>query len=68
MKFGIYLSPWYRNSKLYGQGKTYDDYFINQLTELLTNYGPVFSAWFDGACGEGPNEKSRYMIFPDIMR
>ena len=57
LKFGIYLSPWDRNSKLYGQGKTYDDYFINQLTELLTNYGPVFSVWFDGACGEGPNGK-----------
>ena len=64
LKFGIYLSPWDRNSKLYGQGKTYDDYFINQLTELLTNYGPVFSVWFDGACGEGPNGKKQVYDFP----
>lgn len=60
IKFGVYLSPWDRNSQLYGQGKAYDDYFIGQLTELLTNYGDVFSVWFDGACGEGPNGKKQY--------
>lgn len=60
IKFGVYLSPWDRNSPLYGQGKAYDDYFIEQLTELLTNYGEVFSVWFDGACGEGPNGKKQY--------
>lgn len=60
IRFGVYLSPWDRNSSLYGQGKAYDDFFINQLTELLTGYGPVFSVWFDGACGEGPNGKVQY--------
>lgn len=60
IKFGVYLSPWDRNSVLYGQGKEYDDFFVNQLTELLTNYGPVFDVWFDGACGEGPNGKKQY--------
>ena len=59
--FGVYLSPWDRNSPLYGSGKPYDDYFVNQLTELLTGYGEVFSVWFDGACGEGQNgKKQRY--------
>ena len=57
LKFGVYLSPWDRNSPLYGQGEAYDDYFVNQLTELLTGYGEIFSVWFDGACGEGPNGK-----------
>lgn len=60
IKFGVYLSPWDRNCSLYGQGKAYDDFFINQLTELLTGYGDVFSVWFDGACGEGPNGKRQY--------
>ncbi|MBQ7981591.1 MAG: alpha-L-fucosidase, partial [Oscillospiraceae bacterium] len=60
IKFGVYLSPWDRNCPLYGQGKAYDDFFINQLTELLTGYGDVFSVWFDGACGEGPNGKKQY--------
>ena len=43
IKFGVYLSPWDRNCPLYGQGKAYDDYYCNQLTELLTNYGEIFS-------------------------
>lgn len=57
--FGIYLSPWDRNCPLYGQGKAYDDYYCNQLTELLSDYGELFSVWFDGACGEGPNGKKQ---------
>ena len=60
IKFGIYLSPWDRNQPLYGQGKKYDDYFVAQLTELLTGYGDIFAVWFDGACGEGPNGKKQY--------
>lgn len=60
IKFGIYLSPWDRNCPLYGQGRAYDDFFVSQLTELLTNYGDIFSVWFDGACGEGPNGKKQY--------
>lgn len=54
LKFGVYLSPWDRHSPLYGTGRPYDDFFASQLRELLTQYGPVFSVWLDGACGEGP--------------
>lgn len=57
LKFGVYLSPWDRNNAAYGRGKEYDDYFVNQLTELLTGYGEIFCVWFDGACGEGANGK-----------
>ncbi len=64
LQFGIYLSPWDRNQKVYGYGKAYDDYFCNQLRELLTNYGPVYAVWFDGACGEGANGKKQYYDFP----
>ena len=34
LKFGVYLSPWDRNNSSYGKGKEYDDYYLNQLTEI----------------------------------
>ena len=59
MKFGVYLSPWDRNAECYGDSPRYNDFFIRQLTELLTNYGEVHEVWFDGANGEGPNGKKQ---------
>lgn len=50
LKLGIYLSPWDRNNPDYGKPE-YITYFRNQLKELLTNYGPIFEIWFDGANG-----------------
>ncbi len=50
LKFGVYLSPWDRNAKCYGT-PAYNDFYIEQLTELLTDYGDIFMLWLDGACG-----------------
>ena len=57
LDFGVYLSPWDRNSPYYGDSPKYNEYYVNQLRELLTNYGKISIVWWDGACGEGPNGK-----------
>lgn len=50
LDFGVYLSPWDMHEPTYGT-PDYNDYFCNQLTELLTNYGTISEVWFDGAKG-----------------
>jgi alpha-L-fucosidase len=50
LRFGVYLSPWDRNQKEYGR-REYITYYRNQLRELLTGYGDIFTVWFDGANG-----------------
>ena len=71
MKLGVYLSPWDRNAPCYGDSPRYNDMFVAQLTELLTNYGKIDEVWFDGACGEGPNGKKQeydWLRFRDTMK
>ncbi|MGM7719380.1 alpha-L-fucosidase [Metabacillus sp. Hm71] len=53
MLFGLYLSPWDRHEPCYSDKVAYDDFYCQQLTELLTNYGPLVEVWFDGAGSEG---------------
>ncbi len=57
MKIGLYLSPWDRNQEKYGcykDEKVYDEFYCQQLTELLTWYDTdIFEIWFDGAGSEG---------------
>ncbi len=48
IKAGIYLSPWDRHEKTWGT-EAYNDFYANQLTELMTNYGKIWECWWDGA-------------------
>lgn len=48
VRAGIYLSPWDRNAPGWGTD-AYNDFYVAQLTELLTQYGPICEVWWDGA-------------------
>jgi len=63
---GLYLSPWDRNNPHYGDSPRYNDLYADQLTELLTRYGPLAEVWFDGANGEGPNGKKQQYDWPRV--
>ena len=61
---GLYLSPWDRHEPSYGDSPRYNDLYIAQLTELLTQYGDIHEVWFDGANAEGPNGKKQVYDWP----
>jgi alpha-L-fucosidase len=55
LKFGIYLSPWDRHDTSYGTA-AYNEHYMNQLRELLTNYGTISELWMDGAKGDNARD------------
>jgi alpha-L-fucosidase len=63
LKLGIYLSPWDRFHSAYGTDD-YNQVYAKMQEELLTNYGPIFEFWYDGANGEGPNGKKQVYDWP----
>ena len=66
LKVGLYYSPAQWGGKtVFKEGKEYDDYFINQITELLTGYGKIDYLWFDG-CGSQDHEYDRNRIIAAI--
>ena len=64
LKVGIYISPWDRNSPYWGKSE-YSDYYADQLTELVTNYGEIDEIWWDGA-GSGETEYN-WKLWADII-
>jgi alpha-L-fucosidase len=66
LRVGLYLSPWDRNAPVYGEGKRYNDFYCEQLTELLTRYGTISQVWFDGAVEVGPDGRRQQYDWPRI--
>lgn len=54
LKLGWYYSTrdWTHPEYLKGDNMAYNDYYENQVEELLENYGPVDVLWFDHCFGE----------------
>ena len=69
LKVGLYYSPaqWGESAVRFENGKEYDDYFINQISELLTGYGKIDYLWFDG-CGSEGHEYDHKRIVTEIFR
>ncbi|KAL7612036.1 alpha-L-fucosidase 1 [Lactuca sativa] len=60
---GLYLSPWDRHDRRYGDSLAYNEYYMAQLQELLNKYGSVNEIWFDGA--KGSNAPNMSYLFND---
>lgn len=60
--FAVYYSTWDRHEKSFSEHKLYKEYVKNQLTELLTQYGPVAEIWFDGSWAK----RSENWYLPEI--
>ena len=64
IRIGLYYSPAEAGYQKRSP-KEHDDYFINQISELLTNYGRIDYLWFDG-CGSEGHEYDRKRIIRTI--
>ena len=69
LKVGLYYSPaqWGSAAIPFENDKEYDDYFINQISELLTGYGKIDYLWFDG-CGSEGHVYDHKRIVAEIFR
>ncbi|XP_078427574.1 alpha-L-fucosidase 1 [Wolffia australiana] len=53
---GVYLSPWDRHDPSYGKTIDYNEYFLAQMSELLTRYGEIEEVFLDGAKGKNATD------------
>lgn len=67
LKVGLYYSPADWSSPVYEDERAYDDYFINQISEILTGYGQIDMLWFDG-CGSENHTYDWKRIVAEIRR
>lgn len=68
LKFGVYLSPADLHEPSYGKSDAYNRFFLGQLRELLTQYGPVHEVWFDGATPRDKGQVYDYQAWYALIR
>lgn len=61
--------PFTNKSKFKFMVDDYNEYFLNQLFELLTEYGTVHEVWFDGATPKSKGgQKYNYQAWRELIR
>ncbi len=54
LQVGLYYSLWDRHEPSHDDDAAYAAFMRDQLTELLTGYGPIVELWFDGMWAKMP--------------
>lgn len=61
--------PFANKTKFQFMVDDYNEYFLNQLFELLTEYGPISEVWFDGAHPKTKGgQKYNYAAWRELIR
>lgn len=70
LKFAIYYSLWDRHEPLYNDKdpQKYVGYMLNQLTELLSNYGTISELWLDGGWKRKPEDWGLDQIYALVKK
>ncbi|MCK0190907.1 alpha-L-fucosidase [Arenibacter sp. F20364] len=61
--------PFENKTKFTFEVDDYNEYFLNQLFELLTEYGPIHEVWFDGAHPKRKGGQTyNYLAWKELIR
>ena len=61
--------PFENNTTFTFKVDDYNEYFLNQLFELLTEYGPIDEVWFDGAHPKRKGGQTyNYLAWKELIR
>lgn len=68
IQLGIYYSLWDRHEPSYKDANKskYVDYMINQLSELLKNYGSICELWLDGGWDRSVNDWELQRLYTHV--
>jgi alpha-L-fucosidase len=70
VELGLYYSLWDRNAPSYKDKdpRKYVEYMKSQITELLSDYGPVCELWFDGGWDKADGDWNIPEVYEHIKK